>query len=270
MKRSKEYRMWGRASLTGRWKTAVLALLALAGVVVVWSVVIGLIIGFPMFNMAPEQLSDEELILFFFKIMSRAFAALGLSLVVMIFLTPAMRGRTLLHIRFIRKEAAPFGVLFDPYRRLLGKSIGLYFLRQLYLMLWAMIPFAGFFIVMVKSFSYALSDYILLDNPGMTVNDAITKSRQMMDGKKWKLFCLTLSFIGWFILVGLTLGILALYVVPYMNAARAAFYEDIKADHAKINPGNLDDGELYRRYKEYYGNSPDNNGFNEPNDPVFS
>ena len=47
--------------------------------------------------------------------------------------------------------------------------------------------------------------------------------------KRWKLFCLELSFIGWMLLSMLTFGILLLWVGPYMETAKAAFYEELKA-----------------------------------------
>ena len=71
--------------------------------------------------------------------------------------------------------------------------------------------------------------YIILDNPNLSANEAIAESRKLMYGKKWKLFCLDFSFIGWFLLTILTFGLLSLYVQPYHEAARARFYEDIKA-----------------------------------------
>ena len=70
--------------------------------------------------------------------------------------------------------------------------------------------------------------FILKDNPEMSATDAITESRKMMDGNKWRLFCLDFSFIGWILLSILTCGILIFVVEPYMLAARAAFYESIK------------------------------------------
>ena len=56
------------------------------------------------------------------------------------------------------------------------------------------------------------------------------KSRAMMQGHKWAAFVYELSFIGWAILAGLTLGILGVfYVNPYKQNADAALYESIKA-----------------------------------------
>ena len=52
-------------------------------------------------------------------------------------------------------------------------------------------------------------------------------SMQMMDGNKWRLFCLRLSFIGWDILCGLTLGIGYLWLTPYKQVAEATFYREV-------------------------------------------
>ena len=84
----------------------------------------------------------------------------------------------------------------------------------------------------VKSYSYAMTYYILNDNPGMDAIKAITASRKMMNGHKMELFLLHLSFIGWIILSMFTFGILMLYVAPYMQEAQAAFYEKLKAEQA--------------------------------------
>ena len=73
-----------------------------------------------------------------------------------------------------------------------------------------------------------MAPYILMDHPEMTGGEAITASKNLMKGKKWKLFCLEFSFIGWILLSILTFGILLLWIEPWMQAAMAAFYESIK------------------------------------------
>ena len=72
-----------------------------------------------------------------------------------------------------------------------------------------------------------MTRYILAENPDMTAGEAIDLSKRLMKGKKWKLFCLRFSFIGWDILAGLTLGIGYLWLTPYKEAAEAAFYREI-------------------------------------------
>ena len=79
----------------------------------------------------------------------------------------------------------------------------------------------------VAGYSYAMTDFILAENPNITPREAIERSKAMMNGKRWKLFCLELSFTGWGILAFLTFGIGNLWLVPYRKAATAAFYREI-------------------------------------------
>jgi uncharacterized membrane protein len=68
----------------------------------------------------------------------------------------------------------------------------------------------------------------MAENPDMSANEAIRESKRLMKGNKWRFFCLQLSFIGWELLaIFFTAGIGLLWVVPYQQAAYAAFYRDI-------------------------------------------
>ena len=79
----------------------------------------------------------------------------------------------------------------------------------------------------IKAYSYAMVPYILAD-PNVDVEDAITRSRQMMDGKKMDLFVLHLSFIWWFILGVITINILnVFYTIPYLQLSTAGFYQEL-------------------------------------------
>ena len=62
--------------------------------------------------------------------------------------------------------------------------------------------------------------------PDLRVMDALRESNRLMRGNKWRLFCLEISFFGWMLLGSLTV-IGSLWVNPYMDAARAAFYMDV-------------------------------------------
>ena len=107
------------------------------------------------------------------------------------------------------------------------------FLRNLYIALWSLL-----FIVpgIVKIYSYAMTPYIMAEHPEMTANEAITASRQLMDGHKGELFCLHLSFIGWQFLNLFTMGIGSLWLNPYMQATEAAFYRHITGTASYTNP----------------------------------
>ncbi len=101
-------------------------------------------------------------------------------------------------------------------------------LMKIFIFLWSLL-----FIIpgIVKIFSYAMTPYILEENPELSAGEAIDRSRAMMRGHKFDLFWLYLSFIGWIILSFFTLGIGLLWLVPYVQTSVAGFYEDVKADY---------------------------------------
>ncbi len=104
-------------------------------------------------------------------------------------------------------------------------------LRQIiYIFLWSLL-----FIIpgIIAGYSYAMTGYILAENPELSSKEAIERSKQMMEGNRFRLFCLELSFIGWSILCIFTLGIGDLWLTPYMQAALAAFYRDVSGTEYK-------------------------------------
>lgn len=119
-------------------------------------------------------------------------------------------------------------------------------LTQLYIFLWSLLLVVP---GIIKSYSYALTPYILIDNPNMKYDEAIDKSIEMMRGNKFRLFCLDLSFIGWVFLCLFTFGIGIFFLVPYIYATRAIFYENLKDNNI-----NSDDGNIHFSFKknEYY------------------
>lgn len=128
------------------------------------------------------------------------------------------------------------------------------FLQGLYVALWSLLLFIP---GVVKAYSYAMTPYIMAEHPGLTANEAITESRRIMDGNKWRLFCLDLSFLGWellctlpmligfslvfafthsadpvlvlLILLSIPLSAGFFFLHPYEEAAWAIFYRDITA-----------------------------------------
>ena len=98
------------------------------------------------------------------------------------------------------------------------------FLKSLYKFLWSLL-----FIIpgIVASYSYAMTGYILAEHPELTASEAIERSKEMMSGTRFRLFCLHLSFIGWAILCAFTMGIGNLWLNPYRQAATAAFYREV-------------------------------------------
>jgi len=84
---------------------------------------------------------------------------------------------------------------------------------------------------LIMAYRYRMIDYILAEDPTTTWKEAKAKSIEMMYGNKWKSFVLDLSFIGWYLLSALTLGILAVfYVSPYINQTDAELYLTLKGN----------------------------------------
>lgn len=98
-------------------------------------------------------------------------------------------------------------------------------LREIYVTLWSLL-----FLIpgVIASLSYSMAYYIMLENPEMSASEAISASKELMNGYKFKLFCLDFSFIDWEILSMFTFGLGDLVIQPYKEAARAAFYRELK------------------------------------------
>ena len=79
----------------------------------------------------------------------------------------------------------------------------------------------------MAAYSYAMTDYILAENPDMKATEAMKVSKEMMKGNRFRLFCLELSFIGWVIVCLFTCGLGAFVLKPYEEAAYAAFYREV-------------------------------------------
>ena len=98
------------------------------------------------------------------------------------------------------------------------------FLKGLYTFLWSLLLIIP---GIIAAYSYAMTGYILAEHPELTASEAIERSKEMMSGNRFRLFCLQFSFIGWAILCTFTLGIGNLWLTPYKQAAVAAFYREI-------------------------------------------
>lgn len=103
--------------------------------------------------------------------------------------------------------------------------LGAYLLMILYILLWTLLLIIP---GIIAALSYSMTFYILADDDTIRAQEALDKSKKMMDGYKWKYFCLGLRFIGWALLCLLTLGIGFFWLVPYIHVSVAKFYDDIK------------------------------------------
>jgi len=127
------------------------------------------------------------------------------------------------NLNLVDKKETKFESMFEYFSYWKTTSV-MRLLRVIYIFLWSLL-----FIIpgIVAGFSYAMTNYIMAENPNLTASEAIEQSKAMMMGKRWRLFCLQFSFIGWDILATLAFGIGHLWLTPYKQAAKAAFYREV-------------------------------------------
>ena len=218
MQLNSELRAQARERLEGQWGTFVLMTFLM--------LVIQTILQIPGYiGSLLEILSPENVLA------SLSFS--NISNILSLLALPLSWGLTVSLLRNHREESVDLENLFDGFRG--GRYTRVFcalFLVNLFTFLWALLLIIP---GIMKAFSYALTPYILLDEPELTARQAITRSCEIMQGRRWKLFCLSLSFIGWGILSLLTFGIGFLWLAPYMNASVAAFYEDARAEYEAEN-----------------------------------
>ena len=177
-------------------------------------------------------------------------------------------GYAIFNLNLVDGKEARFSDLFSQFDRL-GSGIIMNLLVGIFTVLWTLL-----FIIpgIIKSYSYSMTPFVLAEHPELSENEAITRSRELMDGNKWRLFCLMFSFIGWELLIcgpflvslillvsKFVIGIGAIgagtwiflfvslvvlfvgqfFLTPYQHAALAAFYRDISAEHAPVLPSEI-------------------------------
>ena len=155
-----------------------------------------------------------------------------IGLVLFILALPLYWGYQTLYLGAVRGGEATAKDMFEGYNKeLFSRVLTTTLLYYVYVFLWSMLLLIP---GCIKAYSYAMTPFILKDNPEMKNNAAIEESMRMMDGHKLELFLLDLSFIGWAILSILTCCIGFLWLVPYMNMARVNFYEDLKKASVEV------------------------------------
>lgn len=194
MKTNSEYRSMASEALKGNWTVGAVATLAY----MLLSVAISQVLGENWGNVAS------------------------------LLLIPMAWGLSVMFLDVIRGQKAEYNTLVVGYQ---GGNFGRVFLTMLlqgiYTMLWTLLLIVP---GIMKACSYGMTSFILRDHPELQGNAAIEKSMAMMEGHKMQYFLLQLSFIGWIILSCLTLGIGFFFLVPYMETAMAAFYEDVRKE----------------------------------------
>ena len=149
-----------------------------------------------------------------------------------------------------RGEKAKVSLLFEGFRTIKNGAL-LYFMRNLLVLLWTMLLIIP---GIIAGYNYSMAFFLMSEDATLSYDQALKKSKQVMQGHKMELFALQLSFIGWYFLIPITLGLAALYVVPYLNVTLGAFYNClVHGDPAGGQQRDVQNGMLQPAiHQEYY------------------
>ncbi len=190
MKESAFYREEGRKLMEGTWKTVALALLIQMGISVVLSFI-------PVVG----------------------------SIASLLIAAPFSVSMAAITVNIYKRNAIAVEDVFEGFSDFLG-ALAIYFLMILKVILWSLLLIIP---GILKAMSYSMTFYIHIDRPELTASELLKESERLMQGHRWELFKLELSFLGWYVLTILTFGILSFWVTPYINNAVVTFYYDLKA-----------------------------------------
>lgn len=207
MKSNQYYKNEALSALRGNWANALVATIILVALALFFS-------------------SNDAINSYYQRIVINPFIGYSLSFVSLFVLLPLAVGysnsmRVLLETGDNRLANNSFSLGFGNWLHVVWGMV----LSTIYIFLWTLLLIIP---GIIKSYSYALTPYILVEHPEMSANEAIEESMRLMDGHKFDLFYLQLSFIGWAILSILSLGLGFFWLIPYQMTAQAAFYRDIK------------------------------------------
>ena len=193
MKENKELMAEARASLSGNWGLAV-------GTFLVYIIIVGTLQVIPVIG-----------------------GVIGLFIA-----GPMAVGICIFTLSLSRDENARLEQIFEGFKNY-GTVLGAYLLMVVFIFLWALLLIIP---GIIAGLAYSQTFYILAEDDTIGSMDALRKSKEMMNGYKWKYFCLGLRFIGWALLCVLTVGIGFLWLSPYIQVSYAKFYEDLKKNQA--------------------------------------
>ncbi len=218
MKENQDYKNDALAALKGNWASSVLAMLAYSGVALaVYGLYLAKYYSFllntPTDLQAAAILSRYELLSFAGSILIIGPLDIGL----------VNSFNVLLSSGDNRVASNEFRIGFGNWLHHIWGNL----LKGIFIALWSCLLIVP---GIIKSLSYAMTNYILVDHPELSANQAINLSKEMMAGHKYDLFYLYLGFAGWFFLSIFTLGLGVLWFYPYVQCAQASFYHDVKAE----------------------------------------
>ena len=143
---------------------------------------------------------------------------------------PFVLGLYKYHLSLARRETPTYETMYDGFRDF-KRAFITYILQGVYIILRTLLLIVP---GIIATLNYALVNFILLDDPTITSNEAILKSKKMMYGHRKQLFYMNLIFLGLIIASIFTLFIGLLWLLPYMYVSYSIFYEGVKKQYEAV------------------------------------
>jgi len=143
---------------------------------------------------------------------------------------PLALSLAIIYLRITRGEDVKVEMIFEGFNDF-GRSFVTGLLVSVFVLLWSLLLIIP---GIIAGLSYAMTFFILSENPSISAIDAIKQSKEMMRGHKTELFFLQLSFLGWIVLSLFTAGIAFLWLGSYMQTSMAIFYQELKLEQTAV------------------------------------
>ena len=172
-------------------------------------------------NMSSSENSDTEFAAYAVILILVLIVSL-IAIAMSVFVVPAlMVGQNRFFMEHRGSESSVSSLLYAFRCGSYFNVVKVMFLMNLKIFLWSLL-----FIIpgIIKSYEYFAVPYILAENPGIDAKRAFALSKQMTIGKKFNIWWLEITFIGWWILCLFTCGMGQYFLVPYIQASYAEVY----------------------------------------------
>lgn len=235
------YRKEARAQLDGHWKESIM----LAAIPTLIIVIFGLLAAYTVYKFSGMDFTSVQEGASSNSNGSRIFVNIGTNILSMS-ISFAM-------LQFVRNMKTHFDWKKDfleifklPF---FWKLVALEFVRSIFIGLWSLL-----FIVpgIIQTYGYSQAVFIFYDeysknpNSDMKVTEALKESQKMMKGRKMKKFLLDFSFIGWYLLSLVTLGLGMFALIPYTKMANVIFYENARMSIPHTDLSNQEIHDMYQ------------------------
>lgn len=145
-------------------------------------------------------------------------------------------GFTIFALLVSRRLPNSIGNLFDGFA-IFFRVLWLCIIEWVFIFLWSLLLIVP---GIIAAYRYRLALYLMIDHREMSAIECVRESKRLMTGRKWELFVLDLSFLGWNILS--LIPFVSIYVLPYTETTYAGYY-NAAVGYAGPQPQSMPEGD---------------------------